>query len=146
MLYVISNAEDSLVKLFADDPVRPGISVGFRCHSPDNCVFVLLDGFDNPEAVLCCSFKSYVPSSLDQLMQFESISSRNAIFYSVWSYSKGSGRRIIPLAQAWIRSNRSEIVGFYTYSPPGERVRDFHYSLGARLYRENVDSINYVYG
>jgi len=145
MLYVIENSEDSLVRLFADDPVRPSIGASFRCHSPDNCVFVLLDSSLRPEAVLCCSFKSYVPSSLEELLKFEYSSASNAIFYSVWSYVRGSGRRIIPLAQSWIKENHRHIIGFYTYSPFGETVRNFHFSLGAQLYRENVDSVNYMY-
>lgn len=145
MLYVMGNSEDQYVHLLRDDPVRPLISREFRCHWPDNCVFVLLDGQSAARAVLCCSFKSYVPSSLEELLKFEYTSARNAIFYSVWSYSRGSGREIIPLAVQWIKESYSHISGFYTYSPLGEGVRNFHLGLGASIYRENADSINYVY-
>lgn len=145
MLYIISKPDDLYVSLLDDDPVRPWISREFRCHMPDNCVFVLLNESGGPRAVLCCSFKSFVPSSVEELLKFEYSSVCNAIFYSVWSYNRGGGREIIPLASKWIRENLSHISGFYTYSPKGDRVRDFHYSLGAGLYRENTDSINYVY-
>lgn len=143
MLSVISS-DSQLVDLFKDDPVRPYIGVNFRCHQPDNVSFVLHEG-TVVDAVLCCSFKSYVPSSLDQLLKFEYAPQTNAIFYTVWSYGRSGGRRIIPLVQEWIRSNYRHIVGFYTFSPHGERVREFHYSLGAQLYRVNGDSVNYVY-
>jgi len=143
MLSVITSVDDRLVSLFADDPVRPNIGVEFRCSWPKSCVFVLSNSSLH-EAVLCCRFKEVVPSSLEQLLESDG-GIVNAIFYSVWSYSRGSGRRIIPLAQSWIRSNRPEVRGFYTFSPPGELVRSFHLGLGARVYRENLDSVNYVY-
>ena len=145
MLYVIENSQDSLVRLFVDDPVRPSISAEFRCLAPNNFVFVLSDQGSKPLAVLCCSLKDCVPSNIDQLLSCSDQVGSNAIFYSVWSYVRGSGRRIIPLAQEWIRANCSSVESFYTYSPKGAGVRDFHYSLGAKLFRDNVDSVNYVY-
>ena len=144
MLYVIESSESQYSKLFEDDPVRPYISKGFRCHMPDNISFVLVES-EKPAAVICCSFKSYVPSTTEELLKFEYRPHCNAIFYTVWSYSRGGGRRIIPLVRSWISEHYSHISGFYTYSPLGDNVRDFHYSLGAQLYRENSDSINYVY-
>jgi hypothetical protein len=145
MLYIISKVDDMYVSLLDDDPVRPWISREFRCHMPDNCVFVLLSGSREPRAVLCCSFKSFVPSNVDELLKFEYSRGSNAIFYSVWSYSRGGGREIIPLASAWIRENLSHVSGFYTFSPCSDRVREFHYSLGAKTHRKNSDSINYIY-
>lgn len=144
-LHVIVSVDDIYVSLLDDDPVRGWISREFRCHSPDNCVFVLLREGGSVGAVLCCSFKSYVPSSDEELLKFEYAGAINAIFYSVWSYSRGSGREIIPLAQSWIRKNHSHVENFYTYSPLGQKVREFHLSLGASVYRENEGSINYVY-
>lgn len=144
MLHVVTHSADPYVKLFSDDPVRPEISVNFRTHSPDNCVFVLL-GDSGPRAVLCCSFKSSVPSSIEELLKFEYAGASNAIFYSVWSYSRGSGREIILQARDWICKNYSHITGFYTFSPLDDRVRDFHHGLGARTYRVNEFGVNYQY-
>lgn len=144
MLYTLTSAQDPLTRLFVDDPVRPQIPTSFRCHPPDNLVFVLLEQ-DQAQAVLCCSFKSHVPSTDEELLKFEYAAHRNAIFYTVWSYGAGAGRKIIPQAQRWIQQHYPHITGFYTYSPPGQRVRDFHYSLGASLYRTNSTSINYQY-
>jgi len=145
LLEVINSSKSDLVSIFRDDPVRPEISAEFRCIQPNNSVFVLRGYGGENLAVLCCSFKDYVPCSMDQLLYTNSKLGSNAIFYSVWSYSKGSGRQIIPLVQEWIKGRYSNVVGFYTYSPKGLRVQEFHISLGARVYRENVDSINYVY-
>lgn len=145
MLYIVRDVNDSLVSLFRDDPVRPEISVEFRCQQPNNSVFVLLSESSKPLAVLCCSFKDYVPCSMDQLLYSSSSKVSSAIFYSVWSYSKGSGRRIIPLVQSWIKENYKDVTSFYTYSPKGESVRNFHLSLGASIFRENASSVNYVY-
>lgn len=138
---------DHLVELFRDDPVRPEIPLNFRCHLPNNLVFVLKSDQDHDQvdAVLCCAFKNHVPANYDQLVEIPNDLGKNAIFYTVWSYGRAGGRRIIPQAQAWIREHRTWVRGFYTFSPFGERVRDFHYSLGAKLYRENQDSVNYHY-
>lgn len=142
MLQVIKGIDSRVSGLFADDPVRPEISAEFRCNWPYSCVFVL-GQVSEPLAVLCCSFKESVPSSMDQLLYSSSVGS-NAIFYSVWSYNRGSGRSVIKLAQDWIRKNCS-VTGFYTYSPVGQQVRNFHLGLGASVFRENFDSINYSY-
>lgn len=147
MLYILSKPDDPLVSLFRDDPVRPEISADFRCHLPNNLVFVLKSdsNFGSVDAVLCCAFKNRVPASYSELLDLHDDLGKNAIFYTVWSYGRGGGRRIIPLAQAWIREHRTWVRSFYTFSPFGEQVRNFHFSLGADLYRENSDSVNYHY-
>lgn len=144
VLVVYDRVDDHIKELVLDDPVRPEISVNFRCRSPDNLVFVLREA-ESAVAVLCCAFRSSVPSSVEELLKPEGVGACAAIFYSVWSYRKGSGRKIIPCAQQWIKSNFLNISEFYTLSPPGSGVRDFHLGLGALLWRTNSSTVNYKY-
>lgn len=144
MLHVISSLSDSYLDLIKDDPVRPSISAEFRC-SFNNRVFVLLDQESKVEAVLCCSLRSSVPTSESELLAVKESDFDTAVFYTVWSYVSGGGRRIIPTVVSWLQENFPQVEHFYTLSPMGSKVRDFHYSLGAKLYRENLDTVNYVY-
>ena len=143
-LSIVDRVDECIKQLVLDDPVRPEIGVDFRCHSPDNLIFVLRAD-SQVVAVLCCGFRSFVPSSVEELLKFEYASAVNAIFYSVWSYSKGSGRVIISMGREWIKANLSHISGFYTLSPLGETVRNFHLGLGAIEWRKNNSSVNYKY-
>lgn len=145
MLHVVNSISDSYISLLRDDPVRPEISVEFRCTSPNNYVFVLLSSDSTVEAVLCCSLRSSVPNSVSELLELDGSVFDTAVFYTVWSYVRGGGRRIIPEVVLWLRVHFPQVVNFYTLSPLGEKVRDFHYSLGARLHRENIGSVNYRY-
>lgn len=146
MLHVINSLSDPYISLIKDDPVRPTISTEFRCLSPNNYVFVLLNSDPTVEAVLCCSLRSTVPTSQDELLVLDRSPLFNtAVFYTVWSYIRGGGSRIIPEAVLWLKLHFPQVQNFYTLSPPGSRVRDFHLGLGARLYRENQDTVNYQY-
>ena len=68
-----------------------------------------------------------------------------AVFYTIWSYRPGAGRKLIRAAAAWIRKHRPEISEFVTLSPPTEMARTFHLRNGARELRVNGDTVNYLY-
>jgi hypothetical protein len=144
MLHIINSLDDSYISLFKDDPVRPEISSKFRCQEGSNSSFVLLDSTSSRvRAVICCAFKSQVPSSIDELLN--SSSGSKAVFYTVWSYDRGAGSEIVQSVPSFIRSRFSGVDEFYTFSPKGQSVRNFHLGLGASIYRENLDSVNYSY-
>jgi hypothetical protein len=68
-----------------------------------------------------------------------------AVFYTIWSYRPGAGRRLIIAARRWIEENRQDIKEFVTLSPPTEMARIFHLRNGAGVFRVNHDTVNYVY-
>ena len=143
MLKVISNPEDLYIKSIDHDPVRPEIPWVQRCNPPSSLVFVSVDQEQSPLAVLCCTFKSYVPKSRDQLFSLESSSSSVAVFYTVWSYRTRSAGPLIMEAVQWIRSNYSHVTKFVTFSPHGSSVEKFHLGNGASILSVNEDSVNY---
>jgi hypothetical protein len=89
-------------------------------------------------------FLAQTPHSVADLADI-TINTTTAVFYSIWSYAAGSGRDLIIAAQASIRTQRPEITTFVTLSPKTEMARRFHLKNGAEVYRENLDTINYLY-
>jgi hypothetical protein len=54
-----------------------------------------------------------------------------AVFYTVWSYSPGAGRRLVNQLAQHIGETNSEIVQWVTLSPLTEMAERFHLSNGA---------------
>jgi hypothetical protein len=68
-----------------------------------------------------------------------------AVFYTIWSYKPGAGRRLIVAARSWLLANMSNLDTFVTLSPPTEMARVFHLRNGAGVLSVNEDSVNYIY-
>lgn len=68
-----------------------------------------------------------------------------AVFYTIWSYQTGAGRRLIFEAVKYIKHNFPTVCRFVTLSPKTEIAHKFHTKNGARVFRENFDTINYEY-
>jgi hypothetical protein len=143
MLHIIDSPTDPLIKLIQDDPVRPDIPVDFRI-SNNNQIFVLLDGDSNHQAVVCVAYKDYIPADEDQLMHASELPT-TAVFYTIWSYTPGSGKKLIRQAKKHIEENKTTITKFVTLSPRTEMARTFHLKNGASVFRENETSVNYEY-
>ena len=142
-LYHLKDLTDPLVKLIKDDPVRPHIPLEQRVNS-NSRIFVLKDEEDKPLAVTCVKFLERVPSSVDDLAEV-AVNTNTAVFYTIWSYAAGAGRRLIEEAQAEIKKEHPEVETYVTLSPKTEMARRFHHKNGAKTLRENDDSVNYVY-
>jgi hypothetical protein len=149
MLHVIKHLEDPLLALVKDDPVRPEIELSFRV-SDSSEVFVLLE--EQPDAVspraaavVCCAYRNMVPATVEELRLTPATTPSTAVFYTIWSYSPGAGRRLIREARSWIETNRQGVGQFVTLSPPTEMARVFHIRNGASVLRINGDTVNYLY-
>ena len=95
-------------------------------------------------AVTCVKFLAEIPGSVDDLANV-AVNTTTAVFYTIWSYAQGAGRRLIEAAQADIKTTEPEITTYVTLSPKTEMARKFHHKNGATTYRENADSVNYQY-
>ena len=145
MLHVINTLSDPLINLLADDPVRPEIPVDFRISSTSEIVVLQHNETAEPEAVVCCAYRDLVPADILELARDPADHPTVAVFYTIWSYRPGAGRKLIRAAAAWIRKHRPEISEFVTLSPPTEMARTFHLRNGARELRVNGDTVNYLY-
>jgi len=143
MLHIINSIEDALTQLIKDDPVRPEIPVEQRVND-NSRIYVLKDDNDQPLAVTCVKFLADIPRSVDELADTV-INTNTAVFYTIWSYAAGAGRELIEQAQARIKEENPEVTTYVTLSPKTEMARKFHLKNGAEIYRENTDSVNYLY-
>ncbi len=142
MLYTITNITEDIVRLIKDDPVRPEIPVDRRINS-NSRIYVLREG-DQTQAVTCVKFLTAIPAAVDDLVDVVDAAT-TAVFYTIWSYAAGAGRILIQEAQRSIESEFPGIQTYVTLSPKTEMARRFHLKNGAGVYRENSDTINYIY-
>jgi hypothetical protein len=144
MLHIIQDLSDNLLSLIKDDPVRPEIPLEDRVNH-NSSIFVLRDEVTNePLAVTCVKFLDGIPAKVDDLAE-AAVHTNTAVFYTIWSYAAGAGRRLIQEAQAEIQKQQPEIDTYVTLSPKTEMARKFHLKNGAEVYRENETSVNYWY-
>jgi hypothetical protein len=143
MLERITTLTDELIKLLKDDPVRPEIPADFRVNT-NSRVYVLKSEEGEPMAVTCVKFLADIPQSVDDLANV-AVNTTTAVFYTIWSYAQGAGRRLITAAQEDIKTHEPQVTTFVTLSPKTEMARAFHHKNGATTFRENADSVNYQY-
>jgi hypothetical protein len=143
MLYTIRDLSDNLLNLIKDDPVRPELPPEFRVNDNSE-IFVLKDDNDQPLAVTCVKFLDRIPAAVDDLAEV-AVHTNTAVFYTIWSYAQGAGRRLIEEAQQDIKTRHPEVDTYVTLSPKTEMARRFHHKNGAETYRENADTVNYLY-
>ena len=142
MLHLIKDIADSFFSFISQDPVRPTIPIEKRV-GPNRDVFVLKEE-DQVKAITCVSYQNIVPTTEGELF-VESEKPNVAVFYTIWSYAPGAGRRLILDSVNHIRSQQSNIERFVTLSPKTEMARRFHLKNGACVYKENVETVNYEY-
>jgi hypothetical protein len=144
MLHVIKDLQDHFLELIKDDPVRPELTLDFRVNE-NSKIFVLMDDHQQePLAVTCVKFLNRIPENVTDLAQ-ATVNTNTAVFYTIWSYAAGAGRQLIEEAQAQIKKEQPEVETFVTLSPKTEMARRFHHKNGAETYRENADTVNYLY-
>ena len=143
MLHVIQDLQDNLLNLIKDDPVRPEIPAEQRVNA-NSKIFVLKDDNDQPIAVTCVKFLEIIPKTVDDLADTV-VNTNTAVFYTIWSYAQGAGRRLITEAQEKIRQEQPEVTTYVTLSPKTEMARRFHLKNGAEVFQENETTVNYLY-
>lgn len=141
MLHFITQPTDPLLEYIKDDPVRPDIPAEFRVT---NNRFVSAIVADKPRAMVCVSLHNFVPSAIQEL-ELTTEHPDTAIFYTIWSYVPGAGAELLRETVAGIKQQFPHIKNFVTLSPKTEMARRFHLKNGARVMRENADTVNYEY-
>jgi hypothetical protein len=139
-LVVIAEPEHPLLNLVKDDPVRPHIPVNQRV-SENSRVFALVKDTD-VVSMVCVCFRDTVPTAESDLF---GTAGPVAVFYTIWSYTRGAGRDLIEAVNQWLAENRRDIQRCVTLSPKTVMAREFHLRNGATVFRENDESVNYEY-
>ena len=143
MLHIIRDLSDNFLNLIKDDPVRPELTAEFRVNENSE-IYVLKDDNDQPLAVTCVKFLDHIPEAVDDLADV-AVHTNTAVFYTIWSYAAGAGRRLIEEAKQQIEVEHPEVSTYVTLSPKTEMARRFHLKNGAETFRENSDTVNYLY-
>ena len=141
MLHLIRDIADYFFPFLKEDPVRPSIPTEQRV-GPNRDIFVLHNE-QEVGAITCVSYQSQVPESEQDL--FEVGLATIAVFYTIWSYRPGAGRRLILDSVRQIQQDHPEIRRFVTLSPKTEMAERFHLRNGAKVYKVNKDTVNYEY-
>lgn len=142
MLHTITTLTEEIVRLLKDDPVRPEIPADRRVNQ-NSRIYMLKDG-DQTKAITCVKFLDVIPAAVEDLVDGVNLAT-TAVFYTIWSYTAGAGRDLIVEAQRSIEAEFPGIQTYVTLSPKTEMARRFHLKNGAGIYRENSDTVNYIY-
>ena len=141
MIRFVTQPTDPLLEYIKDDPVRPDISAEFRVTN-NRFISALME--DKPQAIVCVSLHNFVPSAVQEL-DLTTLDADTAIFYTIWSYVPGAGAELLRETVANIKKQYPQVKNFVTLSPKTEMARRFHLKNGARVMRENAETINYEY-
>lgn len=131
------------INLIRDDTVRPNLDFNFRTSNGRE-FYELVDVL-SADACICVAYTKHVPKTVNELDMYYSEDSDIAVFYTVWSYTKGAGREIVQKVVEHIKETKPHIKRFITLSPKTEMARKFHLSNGAFTFSENDESVNYEY-
>lgn len=131
---------EQVYALAKDDPVRPHLAADWRMRSGRE-VYALREN-DEITAVICVAYMDEVPTC-EQDMKWPGIDI--AVFYTVWSYKKGAGRKIVLDTAKHIKKVHTNIKRFVTLSPLTEMAERFHLRNGATLLAKHPYAQNFEY-
>ena len=142
-------------KLFKNNSVR--------FESPFHVYAEVNDETGEIAAVVCVVICKFVPQDEYQLKVVaagkltdieEALAEREAVYgalgtvlcpYSIWSYQKGHGRRLINNLLEAAPLMHPEVDAVITMSPHTHTAMKFHLSNGAGLFSTNEKTVNYEY-
>ena len=142
-LQKINKIDDWIEEIIKDDPVRPEIPIDHRINE-DAEIYVLWNDTELG-AVTCICYTEGIPGSVEEMYSLCSPFMDTVVFYTIWSYTPGSGRQLIVSASESILKEYPSIQNIVTLSPKTEMAERFHLKNGAWRYRENPETINYAY-
>ena len=122
------------------DPVRPHISKEWRTRSGREVYVLERDG--EVAACICVAYMDEVPTSENDMKW---VGMKCAVFYTVWSYKKGAGRKIVLDTAKHIKKVHTNIKRFVTLSPLTEMAERFHLRNGATLLAKHPYAQNFEY-
>ena len=155
---MITNIGKEIVNtIIKDDPVRPHLDADFRTSSHREVYALYEDKYaeqhfpDNDiKAVICVAYTNEVPKDEHELDLYSQQACQDgqrgniAVFYTVWSYSKGAGREIVNTVAKQLHDDK-RATRFVTLSPLTEMAEKFHLRNGAELLEKHNSCQNFEY-
>ena len=148
------------LKYIKDDPVRPNLFDDDTVRFDGNFrVYADIDrqGFGiSVNAVICVVIAPFLPQNEKTIQDFASGDleiqpeegdsfSKILCPYSLWSYEKGAGRRLVNSLLEAVPIMYPDVDYVITMSPPTKMAMDFHVGNGAHVLSPNKDTVNYEY-
>ena len=144
---MLINIDENCSHLIKDDPVRPELDYIFRTFNGREAFVETENG--TPNAIICVGYNHQVPKTIEELDKYSEPDFTDplsiAVFYTVWSYKLGSGKKIVFDAVKRIKEEKKRVIRFVTLSPKTKMARKFHLNNGAILLSENEVTDNYEY-
>jgi len=127
-----------------DDPIRPELSNEFRT-SEGRKIFGLKYN-EEIEGVACLAFTTDIPTTIKELelMSTEQEKANLAIAYTLWSFKKGAGKKIMKELLKHIKE-KNNLESVMTLSPLTPIATHYHIRNGAKLISINPTSQNFEY-
>ena len=127
-----------------DDPIRPELTNEFRT-SQGRKIFGLKYN-DEIEGVVCVAFTNDIPSTIKELelMSSNEKNSKIAVAYTLWSFKKGAGKKIMKELLKFMKE-KNHLDSIMTLSPLTPMATHYHISNGAKLIKINSTSQNFEY-
>ena len=151
--------------LLADDPIRPKLfkDNSVRFEDPFHVYAEVNDETGEIAAIVCTIVCKFVPQdeyqikliAMGKTKQIEKqLKEREAIHgelgtvlcpYSIWSYQRGHGRKLISNLLEATPIMHPEVVAVITMSPHTDTAMKFHLNNGAGIFSSNKKTVNYEY-
>ena len=127
-----------------DDPIRPELTNEFRT-AQGRKIFGLKYN-DEIEGVVCVAFTNDIPSTIKELelMSLNEKNSKIAVAYTLWSFKKGAGKKIMKELLRYMKE-KNHLDSIMTLSPLTPMATHYHIRNGARLIKINPTSQNFEY-
>tara|TARA_Y100001970_G_C14237469_1_gene862734 strand:- start:861 stop:1343 length:483 start_codon:yes stop_codon:yes gene_type:complete len=128
----------------SDDPIRPELSNMFR--TSDGRKIFGLKYKDEIEGVACIAFTQEIPTTIKEmeLMSSDEENGKIAIAYTLWSFKKGAGKKLMSELLNYIK-NKNHIDSLITLSPLTPMATHYHIRNGAKLIKINPTTQNFEY-
>lgn len=152
------NLQD-VAEIVSEDPVRPHIPADWRTTNGREVYALYEDQYaehappleEGKRAIICVGYTNEIPITENELNAFSNEAWKEgqdfgdtAVFYTVWSYSRGAGREIILEAAKHIKETKG-CTRFVTLSPLTEMAERFHLRNGAILLEKGKECQNFEY-
>lgn len=160
--------KEEYLKYIKDDPVRPNLFTDDSIRFQGNFrVYADIDrqGFGvNVNAIICVVIAPFIPQDEEQLRSIangeselsfqcrvkedgglEKVVGKVLCPYSLWSYEKGAGTKLINSLLEAAPIMYPDIDYVITMSPPTQMAMKFHLRNGASMISPNKETVNYEY-
>ena len=127
-----------------DDPIRPELTNDFRTSQGRKIFGLKYNG--DIEGVVCIAFTKDIPATVKELelMSTDQSEAKIAVAYTLWSFKKGAGKKIMKELQKYIKS-KEQFESIITISPLTPVATHYHIRNGARLIKINPTTQNFEY-